>query len=299
MSDVRAFVDQRVADVDAAASVADIAAARWGLSRPVLLRHGMNVIFRSRDVVVRVASPSVHASCSIELARTLAEHGIPVAAPARPDVVEEAGLSATAWTYVASSGEPIDWRSVGSIVRRVHELSPSDLPATVPTPSPVAFPWWNFERLLTEVDVALDPAARSGIESTLELWAGWEEWDAADAVVCHGDVHPGNVIMTDDGPVLIDWDLLCLAPPGWDHAPLMPWTARWGGEPGIYEEFAEGAGGSMREDQNAAAFAELRLVAATLMRVKAGMVDPAARPEGQRRLAYWRGDADAPIWRAQ
>lgn len=299
MSDVRAFVDTRVDDVDAAAAVADIAARHWGLSRPVLLRHGMNVIFRSRDVVVRVATPSVHASCSIDLALTLGEHGIPVAAPARPDVIEEAGLSATAWRYVASSGEPIDWSGVGSIVRRVHELSPSDLPENVPTPSPVAFPWWNFERLLTEVDDELDPAARSGIESTLARWSGWDEWDRGDAVVCHGDVHPGNVIMTDEGPVLIDWDLLCLAPPGWDHAPLMPWTRRWGGEPGIYEAFAAGAGGSMRADVRASAFAELRLVAATLMRVKAGIVDPEARPEGQRRLAYWRGDADAPIWRAQ
>jgi len=41
------------------------------------------------------------------------------------------------------------------------------------------------------------------------------------------------------------------------------------------------------------------LVAATLMRWKVALVDPAARPEAERRLAYWRGDADAPAWRAQ
>ena len=299
MNDVRAFVDQRVEDVDAAAAVADIAAATWGLGRPVLLRHGMNVIFRSRDVVIRVASPSVHASCSIDLAVMLTEHDIPVPAAARPDVVEAAGLSATAWEHVASSGDPIDWQAVGSIVRRVHGLSPSDLPATVPTPSPAAFPWWDFDGLLDDVEAALDPAALAGIEAVLERWSGWANWDPATAVVCHGDVHPGNVIMTSSGPVVIDWDLLCIAPSGWDHAPLMTWTERWGGEPGIYEAFADGAGGSRRGDGSAEAFAELRLVAATLMRVKAGMADPAARPEADRRLAHWRGDSDAPIWRAQ
>lgn len=299
MSATRAFVDQRVDDVEAAAAVADVAAETWGLTRPVLLRHGMNVIFRCRDVVIRVARPSVHASCSIELAATLAAHDIPVVPAARPDVVQANGLSATAWVFVPSSGEPVDWRAVGAIVRRVHAISPADLPSAVPTPSPATFPWWDFERLLGEVGARLDPAARSGIDAALERWTGWSDWEPAAAVLCHGDVHPGNVIMASGGPIVIDWDLLCVAPPGWDHAPLMTWSERWGGDRGIYEAFADGAGGSRRGDARADGFAELRLVAATLMRVKAGMADPAARPEADRRLAYWRGDEDAPVWRAQ
>jgi hypothetical protein len=47
------------------------------------------------------------------------------------------------------------------------------------------------------------------------------------------------------------------------------------------------------------AFAELRLVAATLMRVTAALVNPDARPEAERRLRFWRGDPDAPTWTAQ
>ncbi|MEP1125657.1 MAG: aminoglycoside phosphotransferase family protein [Ilumatobacter sp.] len=311
MTAERAFVDERVADVRRAASVADLAAETWGLGRPVLIRHGMNVIFASRtasattsrggrdDVVIRVSSPSVHASCSIELAASLAAHGVPVVAPSRLDVVEVDGLSATAWEYVAPSGDPIDWRAVGAIVRRVHEIPPGDLPVGVPTPSPAAFPWWDFERLLDDVAPVLDDAALAGITAAVERRAGWDAWNPSDAVVCHGDVHPGNVIMTHDGPVLIDWDLLCIAPPGWDHAPLMTWTDRWGGEPGVYEAFGAGAGGSLRGDERTEAFAELRLVAATLMRVKAAMADPSARLESERRLTYWRGDPEAPAWSAQ
>ncbi len=299
MNAQRAFVDQRVSDIDAAAAVADLAAAHWGLSRPVLLRHGMNAIFRSRDVVIRVASPSVDAACSIDLAETLSAHGIPVVAPVREDVVRSNGLAATAWNYVASSGDPVDWRSVGSIIARVHAIAASELPASVPTPTPASFPWWSFDALLAEVSPALDAAARVGIETAVDRHENWAAWDPETAVVCHGDVHPGNVIMTGDGPVLIDWDLLCLAPAGWDHAPLMTWTARWGGAPGTYESFAAGAGGSLRGDPRADAIAELRLVAATLMRVKVSMTDPAVRPEAERRLAYWRGDPAAPMWRAQ
>jgi aminoglycoside phosphotransferase (APT) family kinase protein len=119
------------------------------------------------------------------------------------------------------------------------------------------------------------------------------------SVVCHGDVHPGNVIQSSEGPVLLDWDLLCCGPPGWDHAPLMTWSQRWGGEPGIYESFAEGIGRSMRGDPLAEAIAELRLVAATLMRVLAAQSNPAAVDEAELRLRYWRGDPAAPQWHAQ
>jgi hypothetical protein len=35
------------------------------------------------------------------------------------------------------------------------------------------------------------------------------------------------------------------------------------------------------------------------MRLIAGMSDPSAMSEAQRRLGYWRGDPEAPPWIAQ
>ena len=99
--------------------------------------------------------------------------------------------------------------------------------------------------------------------------------------------------------MLLDWDLMCTGPAAWDHAPLMTWTQRWGGEAGIYERFSAGYGRSFRDDPLAEAIAELRLVAATLMRVRAGRSDPSAAQEAALRLRYWRGDDDAPMWHAQ
>ena len=109
-----------------------------------------------------------------------------------------------------------------------------------PTPWCATFPWWQFERLLADVGDLLDAAALDAASTTRSL--AHAEWRGAidRVVLCHGDVHPGNVLQTDDGPVLIDWDLLCVGPAGWDHAPLMTWTERWGGEPGLYEAFADG-----------------------------------------------------------
>ena len=294
---MRPFVDRPITDIGAASDLAVQAAAHWELPQPVLLRVGMNAIYRSGDVVLRVSEPSAPASASLQLAGRLLEAGLRVTRPVRTDTFGEAGLYATAWEYIESTDEPIDWRAVGAMVRTVHCLDKDDLPSDYPLPRPADFPWWDFDALLAQIGDELDDDARRGIEQAVGRWPDWAH--EAGAVVCHGDVHPGNVIMGSDGPILIDWDLICLAPPGWDHAPLMTLAERWGGEPGVYEAYADGYGSSLRSQPSAEAFAELRLVAATLMRVRAGMRNAAAMPEAQRRLSYWRGESAAPAWQAQ
>lgn len=294
---VRAFVDHPVTDLVAAERAARVAAQAWRLSAPVLRRAGMNVIFTCGDVVLRVGEPSTDAHASIELARFLQRRDLRVPSAARPDVVVSDGMSVTAWDLIETSDDPIDWVAVGEMVRRVHEVPASTLPPAVPLPRPDDFPWWNFEELLDTTAAAIDGEARRGLEAAISRHGDWRAF--TERVVCHGDVHPGNVMMSHDGPVLIDWDLLCWAPPGWDHGPMMTWWSRWGGSAGAYEDFAAGYGRSMVGDPAANAYAELRLVAATLMRVRAGMRDSTAMPEAQARLRYWRGDPEAPAWRAQ
>jgi aminoglycoside phosphotransferase (APT) family kinase protein len=296
----RAYVDRRVSDLAGAERAAQHAAMQWRLASPVLVRQGMNAIFRCGDTVLRVATPNGPGQASVDLAGLLADEGIDVVRSTRGEAIEIDGFVVTAWPFVASTGAPIDWFEVGATVRRVHDVASSSLPDTLPQPMPTAFPWWNHEALLAEVGAHLDDAAEAGIRAAVERHRGWDDFVGSDGlVVNHGDVHPGNVIMGVDGPVLIDWDLLCRAPQGWDHAALMTWSERWGGSPDVYGDFAAGYGWSARGDREAEAFAELRLVSATLMRWKVALVDPSARPEAERRLAYWRGDADAPVWQAQ
>ena len=294
----RPYVDRPISDGVAAARAARIAATRWGLGEPETLRVGMNAIFRCGDVVLRVSQPTAPAQVSLDLAQLLAAHGVNVLLPARSEPIVSDGMSVTAWPFVDGSAVVGDWRGVGEQLALVHRIGVDELPVGLPTPSPVGFGWWDFEQLLADVAPRLDTAAEAGIRAALDRNAGWDTFGASDVVVCHGDVHPGNVVWGADGPILIDWDLLCLAPPGWDHAPMMTWAERWGGEPSWYDELAAGYGASMRGDRWGDRFAELRLVAATLMRVKASMHNESAWLEADRRLALWRGDDDAPIWRA-
>ncbi|MCU1502382.1 MAG: hypothetical protein JWM12_1736, partial [Ilumatobacteraceae bacterium] len=236
---------------------------------------------------------------AVWLSGELARAGVRVPAAARHDVVRVGDLSVLAVERIRPSAA-IDWAEVGAMVARVNALDPARIRGRHPLPWCGSFPWWDLDALLASVDGHIDADAARSLRDSIRRHAPLlGAARAADVVVCHGDVHPGNVIPTASGAVLLDWDLLCRGPAAWDHAPLMTWTERWGGEPGVYEAFAVGYGRSLRGDPLGEAVAELRLVAATLMRVRAGLTDPAARAEAARRLQWWRGDPDAQPWHTQ
>ena len=61
-----------------------------------------------------------------------------------------------------------------------------------------------------------------------------DEASGADLVVTHGEPHPGNLVMVEDSPVLVDWDTVGLAPPErdlWLVADGPDDLARYGGAP--------------------------------------------------------------------
>lgn len=292
----RPFVDGPPGPAAEVWAAARAAAAHWELPPPELVRLGMNGIFDAGGVVLRAGRVTADPAAAIELATLLGTVGVRVPQPARPDAVVHGALTVTAWERLEVVAAEPDWRSIGAMVRAVHALPATAIPAGYPLPRGADFAWWEFDALLSDVGAAIDERAREGIAAAIERHDGWRT--DRDEVVCHGDVHPGNVVMTEPGPVLLDWDLLCRAPAGWDHAMLLR-LPRWGWPDGWYDTFAVGYGRSLRDDPTARSIAELRLVAATLMRVHAGLSDPDAMPEARRRLAYWRGDPDAPAWRAQ
>jgi hypothetical protein len=294
----RPYVDRPVVDRAAAARVAERQAAVWGLGEPRLLRHGMNSLYLADGVVLRVGRATARASASHALVQWLRDSGVPTVSPVDGLTADVDGFAVTGWMLVREVRCAVDWRTIGAAVRRVHSLAPADAPSEYPIPEPSVFPWWRFDAMLADVRGEVDACALEGLSAAIERHRGWEERVRAGAVLCHGDVHPGNVLMSGDGALLVDWDLLCVANPAWDHAMLTTLHERWGGDAGTYPAFADGYGRSFAEDPLARALGELRNVAATLMRVRAGRHDAAAAGEAERRLAHWRGDSDAP-WRAQ
>lgn len=294
----RPFVDRPVVDRVAAARTAEHQAAAWGLGRPRLLRHGMNSLFAADGVVLRVGLATAPATSSHALVDWLLDAGVPTVPPVAGLAADVDGFAVTAWQLVRETRQAIDWRVVGRAVRRVHSLDPAEVPAAYPVPCPTAFPWWGFDNLLAEVVDDIDASALDGLRAAIERNRGWEERVRVERRLCHGDVHPGNVLTSATGPLLVDWDLMCDANPAWDHAMLATYADRWGGDMHTYPAFLAGYGQPPAATALTRQLGELRNVAATLMRVRVGRRDAAAQAEAQRRLAYWRGVSDA-AWHAQ
>jgi aminoglycoside phosphotransferase (APT) family kinase protein len=247
-----------------------------------------------------VGAATASAQASHDLVRWLRDAGVPTIRPVDALAAEdEAGVAVTGWELVRETRQAVDWESVGAAVRLVHSLPVEEVPGEYPVPNPAVFPWWQFDDTLADVQGEIDAAAYDGLAAAVERSTGWRDAIGESAVLCHGDVHPGNVLMSGRGTLLVDWDLMSVANPAWDHAMLTTYASRWGGDAGVYGRFAAGYGASLADDTLTNTLAELRNVAATLMRVKAGRADEAARDEAARRLRYWRGDRDAPVWRAQ
>ncbi|MDJ0769445.1 MAG: aminoglycoside phosphotransferase family protein [Ilumatobacter sp.] len=295
----RPFVDRPVGPASVTDPIAEEAARAFGLATPIELRRGMNALYACDGIVLRVGDTTAPGTRAHELAARLGERGVPVVDGIDGLAGRFGPLTVTAWRRVEPAPRPTDWEAVGDAIRRLHDSDASLVPTGYPCPSPATFPWWHFHDLVAELGAHIDELALSGLTAAIERHAGWIDRLTEGAVVCHGDVHPGNVLMTDTGPLVIDWDLLCTAPRGWDHAMLTTYAERWGGDTSVYPAFAAGYGMDLRDDSFTIAVGQLRNVAATLMRVRAGLTQPAAAAEAERRLRYWRGDPDAPVWRAQ
>ena len=245
------------------------------------------------EVVLRIGGTSQAATADADWRRLMDRAGVRVPR-SRGEIEVIAGLCVAPIERVAPDAT-VDWAAVGEMVRRLHSIGPVSL-----LPSCTSFPHWRFGHLLDELAPLVDEESAQALRACHERHRGWEDRaTGVSAVALHGDVHPGNVVATASGPVLIDWDLRSAGPPAWDHAPLMRWTERWGGAPGVYEEFASGYGRSFRGDPLAESLAELRLLAATLMRIAARRRDPSAADELEVRLRWWREPHGAPAWTAQ
>lgn len=298
----RPYVDRPVTDVVAAKAAAGAALAGWGVgAEPQLMRVGMNALFAvpGEPVVLRVGHATAPAAAAHALATALVAAGVPTPPPVDGWAADVGGFAVTGWQRVRETRQAIAWEHVGAAVRALHDLPATVVPDGYPHPSPTAFPWWDFATLLADVGPDLDARARRGLEAAVARNEWWADAVGGHAVVCHGDVHPGNVLVSARGPLLTDWDLLCRAAPAWDHAALAVWSGRWGGDPDLYRRFADGYGRSLADDSLTIALGELRNVAATLMRVRAARADPAAAGEAELRLRFWRGEPDAPMWTAQ
>ncbi len=286
------FVSQPVVDRAQAQARAQQCVKELGATDLTLIRESMCSTFRANDSVLRVGHFTSDPSTAKHLATMLRNAEFRV-----PDVIatwqqDETGLGVIAYEDVPATGYAIDWSEVGRMIRRLHtDIAPSDIPADYPIASPTDLPWWNFGAILTRLEAtALVPSQQlSTLHEAAERGAEWTNIvETTPNVLTHGDIHPGNILMSEDGPVLIDWDLLSTASPLWDHVPLKAWsTPPWQGNADAYTAFAAGYGAVDWESDSLDVVVEMRNLAATVMKLIASASIGIIDEEAARRLEYW------------
>jgi len=283
------------------------------LSDIQLIRRSMNAVYKvttpSGPQIMRVSQPTDTTLPAIEFAEFLRRNHFEVPAPMSHAPFRHDEIEITLWEFVEPNPDQlVDWQAIGSFVQRLHDIDPAVIAKFYPLPKATSFPWWNFDVLLSELGPTLDTndcnILRERWQTLRPYFTAAQSIDLESSnnrpVLCHGDIHPGNVIVdrTTGRPVLLDWDLLSVAPREWDHAALLTWATRWGGQTSTYSNFAQGYGTDFSNNALANALAELRLLSATLMRWRAGLSTPTARVEAENRMKWWRQDPTAPMWQA-
>jgi Ser/Thr protein kinase RdoA (MazF antagonist) len=276
-------------------------AARMGRPEPELIRRGMNHVYGGRDMIIRV-SVTDDAARQVAIAVEMASLGISCPMPlTEPEVIDE--LAVTVWERIIPTLDAVvDYRQVGEAIAVLHSTDITRI-ARVIEPAWFGAPAWLQLDELCQTIEARQIVADADLDVLRHHCQTYGDWQQAASeeplVLCHGDLHPDNAIQTDHGPVILDWDGLCVGPSAWDHAPLFSWTRAWGGGTSTYSDFAGGYGADLGDSPLTNVLSNVRLLAATLNLILSGEHHPARAAEARRRMAYWRGEPNPPAWRAQ
>ncbi|MFI6944105.1 phosphotransferase enzyme family protein [Streptomyces sp. NPDC050418] len=262
-----------------------------------LLALGENAVFALGDLVVKVgrSAPGLieRAGREVLIAEWLAEAGVPAvrAVESKPRVV--AGHPVTVWRRLGAAVRPATAADLASLVRLVHEL---------PAPPAESFELPRREllggvnRWLRLAGEAIDPADAAFLR---ERRAGFAE--AVRTLVphlpkgpIHGDALPRNVLVTAQGPVLVDLETFSSDFREHDLVVMALSRDRYGLDPAAYDSFVEVYGWDVREWEGCAVLRGARETASCAWVAQHAPSNPKALAEFERRVGSLR-DGDASV----
>jgi Ser/Thr protein kinase RdoA (MazF antagonist) len=273
-----------------------------------LLRFGTNAVYRlvGTPWVLRLRRPGSTAEDierQLSVARWLVSRGYPANSPAAGVGVVADGLNgavASFWEWAAEDSERrVDPQTFGRMLHELH-VSTDAYPGTETLPR-----WAPIEH----IEDRLASAAGGGSFLTAEdlgLLESWTERLAASILdlpwklprgLVHGDAHTGNVLVGAAGPVLIDFDLLCVGPREWDLVPTAVSSLRFDSDREAVERFSSAYGFDILAWAGWPTLSKLRELYMTSWLLTVATT-PERQAEVRRRLDYWRAPEESAVWHA-
>ncbi|MCS7484409.1 phosphotransferase [Umezawaea endophytica] len=209
---------------DSTSAVAVLAAACAAVDRDSdgaeLLRLGENAIFRLRDsaCVVRIGRNMSHwtdAAKEVAVSAWLVAHDFPAAeALELPQPLEVDGHPVTFWKHIhGRNGSRQDVGVLAELLRELHSLK---------APEDFRLPERDvLDRVRPRIESSQVSAAdkRLLVETCERLESELAAVDfPLSPAPTHGDAHVQNLMITDSGPVLIDFERFSWGQPEWDLA---------------------------------------------------------------------------------
>jgi Ser/Thr protein kinase RdoA (MazF antagonist) len=211
--------------IEAARSTASALGLRAGDGVVVHNSNRIAVRLTPCDVLARVA-PLAHqagAEFEVEVGRRLAEAGCPVEEPeprVEPRVYVRDGFAITLWTYYeAAPSQDVAPAEFARTLERLHTgMRQTDLTAPHFTDRVAEAQWLVGNRAQTP---ELDDTGRKLLSNTLRGLRRAIVDRGAPEQLLHGEPHPGNLLNTKRGLLLIDLETCCRGPVEFDiaHAP--------------------------------------------------------------------------------
>jgi aminoglycoside phosphotransferase (APT) family kinase protein len=185
------------------------------------------------DLVLRIAPHAVMGAKELAVQRQMAAAG--VATPAIRLSGPAEGPFDGAWAVMDfASGAPLlaglDRPGAARQLPRLARLLPAQLAGTMtavhrvdPVPvlehvrrdAPTAA--FTIDELLPHLDAAARASSRPSLIAAVDSLAASRP-DQSGSVICHGDLHPLNLLENAGPLVVLDWTAAVLAPPGYDIA---------------------------------------------------------------------------------
>jgi thiamine kinase-like enzyme len=198
------------------------------------LNHTYRVVRDERSYAMRLSGRSArwetHPHWECRVLALAADAGL---APPVHDCDPAAGVLVSGWVegraVTQEDAAAAGTARMAALMRRIHALKPPQPPRAVSPAGWVAY----YAALLDGVPGATAAAAthaRRLHPAAAERLRGLAELPVVPDVLCHGDLHPLNVLETDRGVVVLDWEYSHVTHPYWD---LAAWSSAndWGAEP--------------------------------------------------------------------
>lgn len=264
-----------------------------------LVRMHSNTVFYlpASDAVARItgSGPDTAERIAASLMATdwLAKRAFPAVRPKFDQAIEHDGMIVSFWEYEETVPAERSLPALARLLRELHAIT--DVGLNLPVmPSPLS----GVARAVDSHPEAFDGNDREWLAHAIgECERRWSQMSAELPYgLIHGDAHPNNVLYTEVGALLGDWDHVSYGPREWDLVQSLYFHRRFPVPADDLDSAAEVYGWDLRTWSGADDLVAVREVSGLGSYIRTAAAKPGARVELGYRIKTLRGGDMTAEW---